>query len=199
MSGDMRLRQLILAIIALTGVWVALVIQRSHEPSALPIAVAARPHAPAPTASPKVRRIPGLDRPAAVQPIVKPSRKAHAHTPTPAPRPARRPVHAKRASKPPATGPAIDTSVVIPEDTRVAAVAPPPGLEPLAISDAQVVAITSSSARITFASVSASSALVASSRIRIGGFFRSARAIDRRWRSPPESERPRSPTLSAKP
>ena len=146
----MRLRQLILAIIALTGVWVALVIQRSHDPSALPIAVAARHHAPAPVplAAPKVRRIPGLDRPAAVQPIVKPSRRVH--VPKPAPRPAPRPVHAKHATEAPATGPAIDTSVVIPEDTRVAAVAAPPGLEPLAISDAQVVAITSSSARITW-------------------------------------------------
>ena len=36
--------------------------------------------------------------------------------------------------------------------------------------------------RATFASVAASSALVASSRIRIGGFFSSARAMARRWR-----------------
>src|SRR5450759_2605773 len=43
--------------------------------------------------------------------------------------------------------------------------------------------ITSSSARITLASVSASSALVASSRMRIGGSFNSARAIDNRWRT----------------
>ena len=53
--------------------------------------------------------------------------------------------------------------------------------------------ITSSSASWSLRSVAASSALVASSRIRIGGFLRSARAIERRWRSPPESERPRSP------
>ena len=38
--------------------------------------------------------------------------------------------------------------------------------------------ITSSSAACTFISVVASSALVASSRIRIGGFFSSARAIE---------------------
>ena len=31
--------------------------------------------------------------------------------------------------------------------------------------------------------------------IRIGGFFKSARAIARRWRSPPESVVPRSPTI----
>ena len=53
--------------------------------------------------------------------------------------------------------------------------------------------ITSSSAALTLASVTASSALVASSRIRIGGSFSSARAIDSRCRSPPESMRPRSP------
>ena len=50
--------------------------------------------------------------------------------------------------------------------------------------------ITSSSAACTLASVAASSALVASSRIRIGGSFSSARAIDSRWRSPPESSAP---------
>ncbi len=53
--------------------------------------------------------------------------------------------------------------------------------------------ITSSSAALTLASVTASSAEVASSRIRIGGSFNSARAIDSRWRSPPDSMRPRSP------
>jgi hypothetical protein len=40
--------------------------------------------------------------------------------------------------------------------------------------------INSLSACATFASVAAPSALVASSRIRIGGFFSSARAIDSR-------------------
>ena len=53
--------------------------------------------------------------------------------------------------------------------------------------------MTSSSALWSLRSVAASSALVASSRISTGGFFSRARAIDRRWRSPPESERPRSP------
>ncbi|MGY3406340.1 hypothetical protein ACVWZV_002453 [Bradyrhizobium sp. GM5.1] len=59
--------------------------------------------------------------------------------------------------------------------------------------------ITSSRAVFTLASVTASSALVASSRIRIGGSFSSARAIDSRWRSPPDSIRPRSPALVSKP
>ena len=46
---------------------------------------------------------------------------------------------------------------------------------------------------LDLASVSTSSALVASSRIRIGASLRMARAMARRWRSPPDSEAPRSP------
>ena len=49
-------------------------------------------------------------------------------------------------------------------------------------------------ASLTRASVSTSSALVASSSTRIGAFFSMARAIAMRWRSPPESWLPRSPT-----
>ena len=49
------------------------------------------------------------------------------------------------------------------------------------------------SASCTSSSDSASSDEVASSRIRIGEFFRSARAIASRWRWPPESRCPRSP------
>jgi acetyl-CoA acetyltransferase len=59
--------------------------------------------------------------------------------------------------------------------------------------------ITSASAACTRASVSASRALVASSRIKIGGSLSNARAIERRWRSPPENSRPRSPALVSKP
>src|ERR1700683_560963 len=53
--------------------------------------------------------------------------------------------------------------------------------------------ITASSARLTRCSFTGSSALVASSRIRIGGSLSSARAMASRCRSPPESSRPRSP------
>ena len=56
-------------------------------------------------------------------------------------------------------------------------------------------AISAFSARPTLASVAASSALVASSRIRIGGSFNSARAIARRCRWPPDRVAPRSPTI----
>jgi hypothetical protein len=43
-------------------------------------------------------------------------------------------------------------------------------------------------------SVSVSTDEVASSRIRMRGFFRTARAMETRWRSPPERSWPRSPT-----
>src|SRR5262249_3163221 len=49
------------------------------------------------------------------------------------------------------------------------------------------------SAACTRASDSLSSAEVASSRIRMGAFFSKARAIEMRWRSPPESRKPFSP------
>jgi hypothetical protein len=47
--------------------------------------------------------------------------------------------------------------------------------------------LTRSSERWMAASVSLSTAEVASSRIRIGGSLRTARAIERRWRWPPDS------------
>src|ERR1041384_1162242 len=49
------------------------------------------------------------------------------------------------------------------------------------------------------ASVATSTALVGSSRINIGASLRNARAKAMRWRSPPESWRPRSPTVEAYP
>ena len=55
-------------------------------------------------------------------------------------------------------------------------------------------AMRSSSAWIDF-SVSESSAEVASSKIRIGGFFSSVRAMATRCFSPPDSFSPRSPTM----
>ena len=56
-------------------------------------------------------------------------------------------------------------------------------------------AISASSPCWTFLSLSVSSALVASSRIRIGAFLSSARAIATRWRWPPDSITPFSPTI----
>jgi hypothetical protein len=61
------------------------------------------------------------------------------------------------------------------------------------ISVVRPIAIRSSSAWIAF-SLAESSAEVASSKIRMAGFFSSARAIATRCFSPPDSFRPRSPT-----
>ena len=52
----------------------------------------------------------------------------------------------------------------------------------------------SSASRIT-ASVFESIDEVGSSRIRIGASFRNARATASRWRSPPDSSAPRSPSF----
>ena len=56
-------------------------------------------------------------------------------------------------------------------------------------------AIASRSPRLIASSVVASTDEVASSRIRIRGSAISARAIAIRWRWPPESVSPRSPTM----
>ena len=56
------------------------------------------------------------------------------------------------------------------------------------------VAVWVRSASRMLCSVAASTAAVESSNTRIGGASRMLRAIDRRWRWPPESDTPRSPT-----
>ncbi|CAN5263291.1 hypothetical protein BH18ACT12_BH18ACT12_01890 [soil metagenome] len=143
----MRLRQITLAAIALSGVWLAVLIQRVNETPAP--AFAARPQPSDFPAAQKLKKVPGLNRPVPVIPIVRPSRPALISTPAPI-RPAKpaRPRRAKRTAEKRAE-PGLDTTVLIPEDTRRAATPPPP-LEPLAISGQQVVALTSSSARITW-------------------------------------------------
>ncbi len=52
---------------------------------------------------------------------------------------------------------------------------------------------------VTCSSVIESSAEVASSKISSGGLRISARAIDRRWRSPPDSFMPISPITVSRP
>jgi hypothetical protein len=139
----MRLRQIILALIALTGVYVGVLIQRTHEAPLRALASAAPQ-----SDSGQVVHVPGLKRPVAVTPIVRPSPRARVSTPAPQARP--KPAKAHRAKKAARERPSIDTTVVIPEDTRVAAVTPAPPLEPLSIADPQVAALTSSSARVTW-------------------------------------------------
>ena len=80
-SGDLRLRTLILALIALGGIWIALVIQRGHHAPAA--SFAAGPH-PADFAPPKLVRVKGLNRPVAASPVanVSPRVKPFTRVPT---------------------------------------------------------------------------------------------------------------------
>jgi hypothetical protein len=141
----LRLRTLILALVALGGIWIALVIQRSHH---APAAAFASGPQPSDFAAPKLVRVAGLKRPAATQPIVPVSPAPALVTAKPvAPRPT--PKVKVRPARADPTQLAAGTKLV-PDGKRVSAVTSPPPLEPLAIANAQVVALTSSSARITW-------------------------------------------------
>jgi len=146
----MRLRQLILALIALAGIWVGIVMQHSHHGHAR-AAFTAGPTPPdflAP-AKPKLIKVPGLARPASATPIaVKIAPRPYVHTPVPRVRPARtRHVHVKVKPKPAQQPTGI---VAAAADSRNYAETPPPPLDPLQITNVQVSALTSSSARITW-------------------------------------------------
>jgi hypothetical protein len=69
------------------------------------------------------------------------------------------------------------------------------GREAVGDDDDGPVPPTSSRERWIAASVSLSTAEVASSSTSTGGSLRIARAIDNRWRCPPDSFWPRSPTI----
>jgi hypothetical protein len=140
----MRLRHLTLALIALAGVGLALLIQRSGDaPKRAALHAEHSPDVPAPR--PKLVHIKGLSRPAAATPIVKV--RPRRHISTPAPRAAVKPrVDAKPKPQPVETGGAV----AIQEDTRAPAVTPPVPQEPLEISDAQVVALSATGARVSW-------------------------------------------------
>src|SRR5439155_18932702 len=59
-------------------------------------------------------------------------------------------VRVELAARKPASEPAPPKTEPIPQDSRSSAESPPPPLEPLAISNVQVLDVTSSSARITW-------------------------------------------------
>jgi hypothetical protein len=145
----MRLRQLIFALIALVGICAGLAVQRSHHGHAR-AAFAAGPTPadfPAP-AKPKLIKVPGLKRPASATPIavrVAPRPHVQAAAAKPARVPHARHVHARVKPSKPSTG-----IVALPDDSRNYAETPPPPLDPLAITNVQVSALTSSSARITW-------------------------------------------------
>ncbi len=143
-SGELRLRTLILALTALGGIWIALVIQRSHH---VPAAAFASGPQPADFPAPKLVRVPGLNRPVSAAPAADVSPRVRPFTRVPTKQTPD--VQVRLAVAKPAK-PAPSTTVVVPQQDRSYAETPPPPLEPLAISDAQVVSLDSSTARITW-------------------------------------------------
>jgi hypothetical protein len=142
-SGELRLRTLILALTALGGIWIALVIQRSHP---VPAAAFASGSQPADFPAPELVRVPGLNRPVAATPIANVSRvRPFTRVPT-----KQTPDTQVRVAAGKPAEPAPSTTEVVPQSDRSSAETTPPPLEPLAISDAQVVSSDSSSARITW-------------------------------------------------
>jgi hypothetical protein len=146
----MRLRQSILALVALAGILVGVALQRTHHaPGRAAFTAGPSPRDfPTPASAPKLVRIPGLKRPAAATPIavnVAPRPAVHdaAHSAHVSKR-AQRTHTAKPARQKPSTGPAP------PDDSRSYTDTPPPPLDPLEITNVQVSGLTSSSAHITW-------------------------------------------------
>src|SRR6266511_757198 len=119
-NREMRLRHLGLALVALTGIWIAVVIQRSHAPATSALASGPQP-ADVSAPRPKLVHVEGLSRPVAGTPIVKV--RSHPHVATPA-APAR--VLDVQVSPLETTEPSSAGAVAIDEDTRAAAVTPLP-------------------------------------------------------------------------
>jgi hypothetical protein len=147
----MRLRQLILAVVALGGIWVGITVQQRDPHAPVRAAFAAGPTPPdfrAPK-QPKLVRVPGLNRPASATPIaVKAAPRPYLHSAgAKAPKPAK--VHRAR-TKPSRQRPQPSGTELVPEDTRNYAESPPPPLEPLEITNVQISGLTSSSARVTW-------------------------------------------------
>jgi hypothetical protein len=143
----MRLRQLILALIALCAIWVGVYVERTqhaHAPAAF-TAGPTPPDFPAPKHA-KLVRIPGLKRPVSATPIVvKAAPRPYLHGTGGTPKL----VKTVRAKKKRAAKPASGMEIAD-EDSRDYAESPPPPVEPLAIENIQVSALTSSSARVTW-------------------------------------------------
>jgi len=144
----MRLRQLILALVALAGIWVGVYLERGHRAPerAAFTAGPAPPDFPAPPKTgPKLVRVPGLKRPASATPIaVRQAPRPYVHA---AGGSAPKRVHRTHRTKSTPRPSQLDQQEV---DTRNYAETPPPPLDPLAITNVQVSALTSSSARITW-------------------------------------------------
>jgi hypothetical protein len=149
----MRLRQIILALVALAGIWVGVLVQRSHHHGAPPAAFSAGPAPPdfpAPPAKPKLVHVPGLSRPAAATPIaVKVAPRPYVHAPGRSPARSKH-VHTHRVHVRPRTPEQPSSIEAAPDDSRNYTEQPPPPLDPLEITNVQVSALTSSSARVTW-------------------------------------------------
>ena len=146
-SGELRLRTFILALTALGGIWIALVIQRSHH---APAAAFASGSQPADFPAPKLVRVPGLNRPVAATPVANVSPRVRPFTRVPTKQTPDAQLRLAAGAPAKAGRHAPSATVVVPQQDRSYAETPPPPLEPLAISDAQVVSVDSSSARITW-------------------------------------------------
>jgi hypothetical protein len=148
----MRLRQLILALVALAGMWVGVAVQqhsRHGHHSAAFTADQAPPDFPA-AAKPKLIKVPGLKRPAAATPVVvRVAPRPYVHAAGGA---AAKPTHTRLVRGQVKTRPARQPpgAVASPDDSRSYAETPPPPLDPLQITNVQVSALTSSSAQITW-------------------------------------------------
>jgi hypothetical protein len=146
----MRLRQSILALVALAGMLVGVGLQRTHHaPARAAFAAGPSPRDfPTPAPAPKLVRIPGLKRPAAATPIaVKAAPRPYVQAPGDSAlvsRHVQRTHTAKPARQKPSTVPAA------PDDSRSNSDTPPPPLDPLEITNVQVSGLTSSSAHITW-------------------------------------------------
>ena len=147
----MRLRQLILAVVALGGIWVGITVQQGDQRAPVRAVFAGGPTPPdfpAPK-QPKLVRVPGLSRPASATPIaVKAAPRPYMHSAgAKASKPAK--VHHAK-TKPSRQRLQPSGTELVPEDTRDYAESPPPPLEPLEITNVQVSGLTSSSARVTW-------------------------------------------------
>jgi hypothetical protein len=139
----LRLRTFTLALVALGGCWLAIVIQRHHHAPVSAFA-AGRPAADLPAR--KLVHVDGLSRPVSPTPIVKatPAPPVTEHVPLrPTPEPSVKPARARVTTQPP-------TTQMVPDGSRSYAESPPPPLEPLAIADARVVDVTASTAQIAW-------------------------------------------------
>ena len=147
-SGELRLRTFILALIALGGIWIGLVIQRSHGTPPTGVSFAAGPQ-PADLPATKLVHVAGLNRPAAATPVANVTPRVRPLTRVPTRQTPDVRVQLAAARKTPSEAPPPRTEPV-PQDNRSSAETPPPPLEPLAISNVQILDVTASSARITW-------------------------------------------------